>query len=94
MSEPGPLSRREILPLEQLAVGDHFHFAYRIISSPAVDSAPSWVVIQITEDFYKVRLTQRFIVVQTNEPGSIEMKIARSTMVARCKSPLSIGGEK
>ncbi|HEY4245257.1 MAG TPA: hypothetical protein VGM64_00300 [Lacunisphaera sp.] len=83
MSERKTLSRPVILPLEQLAVGDHFNFAYRVINSPPTDSAPSWVVTQITEDFYKVRLTQQFIAVENNAPGSIEMKVPKTTMVAR-----------
>ena len=84
MSERRTPPRREILPLEQLSVGDHFQFAYRVVNTPPIEPAPSWVVTEIAEDFYKVRLTQQYIVVQNNEPGAIEMKVPKSTMVARC----------
>lgn len=90
MSERRTFTPRDILPLEQLSVGDRFHFAYRVVNTPPTESAPSWVVTEITEDCYKVRLTQRCITVQNNEPGSIEMKVSKSTMVARCdKVPIN-----
>jgi hypothetical protein len=92
MSERKTFPPWEILPLEQLVVGDRFHFAYRIVNSPPIESAPSWIVTQITDDFYKVRLTQQFIVVPVNAPGSIEMNVPKSTMVARCDK-LAMSGE-
>ena len=85
VSERKILPRRTILPLENLVVGDHFHFAYRVVNAAQIESAPSWIVTQITEDFYQVKLTRRFIAAETSEPGSIEMKVPKSTMVALCE---------
>jgi hypothetical protein len=89
MSERRTCPPREILALEQLSVGDRFHFAYRVVNTPPTESAPSWVVTEITDDCYKVRLTQRSVVLQNNEPGAIEMKVPKSTMVARCDKVLT-----